>query len=222
MAHKVSHLEQLMSHPKPLYSEVLSAPPPSSSLSQPTLVRAPIQLPTSKAPGQLPPDPTALMKDPQLRARVQLKDPLQTTPLSRSESLASLRSGGEFQFPKGRRYRKKQPPTRGQQETDAAKKFRGAPLPKRFIFLARVEKECEIADIHCHIEEVNAELNLNLNLKDIQIKCVSHPDAKYNSFCIECSVKDFSVLMKGNVWPNNVYVSKFHFPRNGSDNKQKS
>ena len=133
-------------------------------------------------------------------------------------------SGDGFQFPKNRRKerRERRPRLRGQQNIDSTNPFRGAPPPKRYVFVSRVQKHCEEKDILDHVKRMNSELDLNVKFDLFNVECVSHCEAKFKSFCVTCSIDDFHVLMKEEMWPSDVYFSKFYLPRNGSIRKESS
>ena len=145
-------------------------------------------------------------------------------PINPIDEGTSQDSDDGFQMPKNRRRdrRERRARFRGQQNTDFANPFRGAPPPKRFVFVSRVQKNCGEKDIVDHVEKMNSDLDLKLSFKEFDVKCVSHVDAKFKSFCVTCSIDDYAALMDEKVWPHDVYVSKFYNPRNGFTRKENS
>ena len=82
------------------------------------------------------------------------------------------------------------------------------------IFIYRVSTETTVEDIKRHIEQLNAKRQLDVTIKDLQ--CVSHPDCRIKSFRLTVANKDFTRLMRGDVWPPRVRVRRFIRPKSSA------
>ena len=83
--------------------------------------------------------------------------------------------------------------------------FRGAPEPRRDIFLSRVDSETTDNDIENYIKEKGCRLT-TLTLK-------SHPESKFKSYQITVPVSEYGVVMSAEFWPVGVAVRPFRRPR---------
>ena len=84
-------------------------------------------------------------------------------------------------------------------------KFKGAPEPSRDIFIYRVDKDTSSADLNVHLSDHE------FHIRDI--KCVSHPDSKYKSFCVTVPVSEFNDMFDESIWPAGVRVRKYIPPK---------
>ena len=76
----------------------------------------------------------------------------------------------------------------------------GAPLPSRYIFIYRVQQgDIKVIQSYCREQGV---VSRNVSLR-------SNPDAKYKSFVLEVSVNDYNKVLKGDFWPNGIYVRPY-------------
>jgi hypothetical protein len=110
------------------------------------------------------------------------------------------------------RSRKRAPALRGKA---TGGKLKGAPPPPRHIFLYRVEKEFSSKDVVEHIREATSDVK-----DEVKVELLSHQDAKYKSFKVTCSAKDFPILMDENVWPEGSNFRQFKNYRQ-RDNQQR-
>ena len=136
-------------------------------------------------------------------------------PLVRSEfgSQQSLASSAPSGFKDGFRYitqqkkkmhRRKKIVT-GTSQTNGGSKLKGAPEPSRFIFIYRVDKNADCADIQEY-----------MNTKDITIRSISKlskDESKFNSFKAEIKVTDLDDVLEPYFWPEGIYVRRFYAPR---------
>jgi hypothetical protein len=80
--------------------------------------------------------------------------------------------------------------------------FKGAPTPSRSIFIYRVSKDTELNELRTYIAD--------LGVKDIRyLDCVSHVDAKFQSFKLTVPVNDHKELLDGSLWPEGVRIRDF-------------
>ena len=201
MESRVRELELRVTRTQPGYSDVVNRnsqypPPPQAS-------RAPVMSATSQSLTMPPPD---------LPKRAPRHPAMQSVP-RQSESELSAKSN-DFEIPKShlRKQRKAAARLQGSKTPDPNSRFNGAPLPKRQVFVYRVQKPCDESDLVAHIDA------LNLNVGNYEVKCVSHQDAKYLSFTIDCNVNAFKVLMKEDIWPSGVCVRRYHPPPSRTQN----
>ena len=79
--------------------------------------------------------------------------------------------------------------------------FRGAPLPKRDLFIYRVRPDTNESDIENHL--------IALGVTDFELTLISHVNAPYKSFKLIVNVNDKEAIMSPNVWPKGVCIKRF-------------
>ena len=84
---------------------------------------------------------------------------------------------------------------------------KGAPEPSRHLFIFRVHKDTSLDDMKNHlIDSVEG-----LDIRDLG--CVSHTDAKFQSFKLTVPLPQFDQLFNDELWPDGVRVRQFIPPR---------
>ena len=91
--------------------------------------------------------------------------------------------------------------------TGGEKRMKAAPVPKRDIFVYRLAKEVKEEDIVADLKEA-------LPSVAVDVKKVSHEDAKFSSFRVICNADCLEQLMDDSVWPNGCRYRRF-YQRNG-------
>ena len=84
--------------------------------------------------------------------------------------------------------------------------FRGAPIPKRDLFISRIRPEVLELDIKNHI--------MALGVTDFELQLMSHEDHPYKSFKLTVNVLDKDSLMTPSIWPEGVCIKRFRYPVN--------
>ena len=87
--------------------------------------------------------------------------------------------------------------------------IRGAPAPRRDVFVYRVDSETTTEMMSKHIKDIGIDI--------ISINCVSNPSAKFKSFRITASVTNYHELLKAENWSEGIYVRKYTTPRRGEN-----
>ena len=94
-------------------------------------------------------------------------------------------------------------------------RFRGRPRTKE-LFVFRVERDTDCDEIREYIE--------NRNMHVVSIKCMSKPEYRSQSFCIEIRHEEFETLSNASFWPEGVGCREFRKSRyqnnNGEGNKE--
>mgnify|MGYP001548598658 CR=1 FL=1 len=88
--------------------------------------------------------------------------------------------------------------------------FRAAPTPPKALFISRVNKDTQCEDVKKHIQD------LALDVTIIELKRISHKEAKANSFCLTLDADDYSKLNKAELWPDGVVIRRFVPPKTPS------
>ena len=117
-------------------------------------------------------------------------------------------SSASQQIPRSERPMRRQNESRaarfqGTRNAHSNTRFKGAPSPRRQLFLYRVDPDTQCEDIVQHV------MDLRMNIEIDDVKCVSNAKAKFKSFVLTCNVKDYYSLMDGNCWPTGTYVRRF-------------
>ena len=172
-------------------------------------------MPRPSRPPTPPPPPPA--STPLLSSAISSPQPLLPPPHSASSAKVPetmKRSANDFHVPTQhlRKQRRKER-LLGKRAQDVGSRFRGAPLPRRQLFIYRVLPETTCEDILSHVSD----LNLNVDVYDV--KPVSHVDAKFKSFVLTCNVDGFKRLLNADLWPEGCGVRKFNPPKGGKDAK---
>ena len=81
--------------------------------------------------------------------------------------------------------------------------FRGAPIPKRDLFISRVRPDTNELDINNHI--------ISLGVTDFVLQLISHEDTPYKSFKLTVNVSDKEFFMSPNIWPVGVCIKRFRY-----------
>ena len=79
--------------------------------------------------------------------------------------------------------------------------FRGAPPPKRHLFLSRVDPIAEEAEIRDHINSIG--------IIDYELTLISHETAPFKSFKLVINLPDMDIAMSPNNWPRDVCIQRF-------------
>jgi hypothetical protein len=111
------------------------------------------------------------------------------------------------------RIRRRAPARKGKANSG---KLRGAPAPKRHIFVYRVVKQYNCDDVVEHLKDTAPEIADNVN-----VELVAHPESKYNSFKVTCSASDFVQLMDENVWPEGSNFRQYKVYRNRENQRER-
>lgn len=82
--------------------------------------------------------------------------------------------------------------------------FRGAPEPKRDLFIYRVDKETEMDDLKSHIGDQG------FTIRDLVL--ISHKEAAFKSYKLSVPVSEYNNLFDDNIWPEGVRIRKFVSP----------
>lgn len=108
------------------------------------------------------------------------------------------------------------PVVKGMAPSSSSAKFKGAPPPKRSLFVYRVQKEVQEKDIEAYIAD-------ELKVNDCKTVLKSREEAKYNSFMVEVPVDRVDELLSPDKWPLGVCVRKFFIKNNnqGYNNNDK-
>ena len=85
--------------------------------------------------------------------------------------------------------------------------FRGAPEPKRDLFVYRVDKSTTSADLKLHISDFGFNI--------ISLECISNEMAKFKSFKLSVPLSEFNDLFNESIWPYGVRIRKYITPRSG-------
>ena len=88
--------------------------------------------------------------------------------------------------------------------------IRGAPEPRRDVFIYRVHSDTTTEMMCQHIKDVGVNID--------SIECVSNPNAKFKSFKATTAVSNFSELLKPEIWPEGICVRKYIPPRRSEHN----
>ena len=86
--------------------------------------------------------------------------------------------------------------------------FKGAPEPSRDLFVYRVDKTVEQADILQYLQSQSIEVR--------DLRCISHADARYKSFKSTTKVSDIDSVFTDTFWPSGVKVRRFIPPKEGT------
>ena len=89
----------------------------------------------------------------------------------------------------------------------SANSFKGAPEPRRDLFIYRVDRDTTTSDLSTYIKD------LGFNIRSLD--CVSNDMAKFKSFKLSVPVSEFKDLFNENLWPYGVRVRKYVTPRGG-------
>ena len=130
--------------------------------------------------------------------------------LAHSASNTSVMSDG-FEVP--RRHVKAFDKRRGRQRiqgTVAGSKVRGAPEPRRELFIYRVLPTTDDDIMRDWI------VDLKVNIQDFQR--MSHNDSKYKSFKLTVSLQEYMYLFNPGLWPEGVCIGKYTPPRRSFNN----
>ena len=79
--------------------------------------------------------------------------------------------------------------------------FRGAPLPRRDLFVSRVDPGAEESEIRNHI--------LSLGITDFELNLISNGTAPFKSFKLIVNVRDKDTVMSPDVWPEGVCIKRY-------------
>ena len=79
--------------------------------------------------------------------------------------------------------------------------FKGVPEPSRDIFVFRVAKSVEQADILKYLKSQSIDIR--------GFSCVSHEEATYKSFRLTTGVSDYKRVFEDTLWPSGVHVRRF-------------
>ena len=88
-------------------------------------------------------------------------------------------------------------------------RFRGRPRTKE-LFVFRVECDTDCDEIREYIE--------NRNMHVVSIKCMSKPEYRSQSFCIEIRHEEFETLSNASFWPEGVGCREFRKNRYQNNN----
>ena len=88
--------------------------------------------------------------------------------------------------------------------------LRGAPEPKRDLFVFRLDSQTSKLDIENHMK--------NIEIETCDIELVSHPNAKFKSFKMSVGVSNVQKALDENVWPEGVGIRRYWRPRNENVN----
>ena len=98
-----------------------------------------------------------------------------------------------------------QPPTRSGRVfgsgTATNTSFRGAPPPKRDLFVSRVDPDTEEQDIINHLN--------NLGVMNFELYPISRENAPFKSFKLIVNLPDKDIVMSPDVWPQDVCIQRY-------------
>ena len=89
--------------------------------------------------------------------------------------------------------------------------IRGAPEPRRDVFIYRVAFETTADMMRRHINDVGVTID--------SMHCVSNPHAKYKSFKVTTALSNYDELFNPEMWPSGICVRKYVPPRRGENNE---
>lgn len=87
--------------------------------------------------------------------------------------------------------------------------LRGAPPPKRDLFISRVHSDTDDEGFRKYIQEKG--------IQDFDIALVSNENARFKSFKLSVTIKDVDKLMSPEMWPFGVCVQKWRVRRSDYD-----
>ena len=102
-------------------------------------------------------------------------------------------------------HRKKRQVTIGKANNKHDLKLKGAPEPKRFAFIYRVDNTVSEADVKDYMNSENIAFD--------DITCMSNELAKFKSFKLCIPISSVKRVFDPDTWPENVYVRKFILPK---------
>ncbi len=85
--------------------------------------------------------------------------------------------------------------------------MKGATEPTRHLFIYRVDSATTEGDITSLLQESEVKFDVR------DLKCVSHPNAKFKSFKLTVPMSQYENLFNDQLWPDGICVRKYVAPR---------
>lgn len=123
--------------------------------------------------------------------------------LDRESRTSAQSTGFEFQRSERRRISRQQTYITGKKSN--INNFKGAPEPKRDLFIYRVDASTECEHIRNHVVDQDIVVH--------NIERLSHESSMFRSFKLTVGVSDYKRLLSDDIWPTGVRVRKYNMPR---------
>ena len=132
--------------------------------------------------------------------------------LSDAHSVASMDSEG-FRLPYEAKKKMKRRMIIGKSTSGTiGNTFKGAPEPDRDLFISRVTKDCNVKVIEDYLSSKDFTIH--------ELKCVSHIDAKFQSFKLTVPLSQFPKLFNEDLWPAGIRIRKYITPRESRQHQE--